>query len=312
MDNRAGEMDVFVAAVDGGGFSAAGRRLGLSPSAVSKLVARLEDRLGTRLLVRTTRTLQPTPEGELYLARARAILADINETERLIASGTQAVPRGVLRVSALMAFAERFILPLIGEFRSLYPHVLIDLSLSDDVVDLVGDRTDIAIRSSGALRDSSLKARKLLDSHRLLVASPAYLARHGTPQVPADLARHTCLGFNIPGIRTEWPFLDPATGATIQRPFEPAVLVNAGFIMRRLCLDGVGIGRIGAFHIQPDVDAGRLVPLLQAHRPADSETIHAVFASHEHLAARIRAFIDFLVARIDPLEGALPERAATS
>ncbi|PYE36054.1 LysR family transcriptional regulator [Rhizobium sp. PP-F2F-G38] len=307
MDNRAGEMEVFVAAVDGGGFSAAGRRLGLSPSAVSKLVARLEDRLGTRLLVRTTRTLQPTPEGELYLARARAILTDINETERLIASGTQAAPRGVLRVSALMAFAERFILPLIGEFRSLYPHVLIDLSLSDDVVDLVGDRTDIAIRSSGALRDSSLKTRKLLDSHRLLVASPDYLARHGTPQVPADLARHTCLGFNIPGMRTEWPFLDSATGATIQRPFEPAVLVNAGFIMRRLCLDGVGIGRIGAFHIQPDVDAGRLVPLLQAHRPADRETIHAVFASHEHLAARIRAFIDFLVARIDPVGGALPE-----
>ncbi|KQS67867.1 LysR family transcriptional regulator [Rhizobium sp. Leaf371] len=300
MDNRAGEMEVFVAAVDGGGFSAAGRRLGLSPSAVSKLVARLEDRLGARLLVRTTRTLQPTPEGELYLARARAILAEINETERLITSGTQAVPRGVLRVSALMAFAERHILPLIGEFRSLYPHVLIDLSLSDDVVDLVGDRTDIAIRSSGALRDSSLKTRKLLDSHRLLVASPAYLARHGTPQVPADLARHACLGFNIPGMRSEWPFIDPLSGATIQRPFEPAVLVNAGFVMRTLCLDGVGIGRIGAFHIQRDVDAGRLVPLLQAHRPADRETIHAVFASHEHLAARIRAFIDFLVARIDP------------
>ncbi|KQR77389.1 LysR family transcriptional regulator [Rhizobium sp. Leaf384] len=300
MDNRAGEMEVFVAAVDGGGFSAAARRLGLSPSAVSKLVARLEDRLGTRLLVRTTRTLQPTPEGELYLARARAILADIDDAERLVTSGAQAVPRGLLRVSALMAFAERFILPLVGEFRGLYPHVRLDLSLSDDVVDLVGDRTDIAIRSSGALRDTSLKARKLLDSHRLLVASPDYLSRHGTPQAPDDLARHACLGFNIPGMRTEWPFLDPRSGATVQRPFEPAVLVNTGATMRRLCLDGVGIGRIGAFHIQPDVDAGRLVPILQAHRPADRETIHAVFASHEHLAARIRAFIDFLVARIDP------------
>jgi DNA-binding transcriptional LysR family regulator len=306
MDNRAGEMEVFVAAVDGGGFSAAGRRLGLSPSAVSKLVARLEDRLGTRLLVRTTRMLQPTPEGELYLARARTILADITETERLITSGAEAAPRGLLRISALMAFGERYILPLIAEFRQLYPHVLLDLSLSDGVIDLVGDRTDIAIRSSGALRDSSLKARKLLDSHRLLVASPAYLAKHGVPQVPADLARHACLGFNIPGMRTEWPFLDAATGTTVQRPFEPAALVNAGFIMRRLCLDGLGIGRIGAFHIQPDVDAGRLVPLLQSHRPADRETIYAVFAGHDHLAARIRAFIDFLVERIGPDAG--PQR----
>jgi DNA-binding transcriptional LysR family regulator len=198
MDNRAGEMEVFVAAVEGGGFSAAGRRLGLSPSAVSKLVARLEDRLGTRLLVRTTRTLQPTPEGELYLSRARAILSEIAETERIVTSGGGATPRGLLRVSALMAFGERYILPLIGEYRRLYPHVLLDLSLSDGVIDLVGERTDIAIRSSGALRDSALKARKLLDSHRLLVASPDYLARNGTPQTPEDLARHACLGFNIP------------------------------------------------------------------------------------------------------------------
>lgn len=301
MDNRAGEMDVFVTAVALQSFSAAGRKLKLSPSAVSKLVTRLEDRLGTRLLVRTTRALQLTPEGEVYLERARAILLDIAETERLVAGGASVVPHGLLRISALMAFAERYILPLVGEFRALYPHVLLDISLTDGVSDLVEDRTDIAIRSSGALRDSSLKARKLLDSHRLLVASPAYLARYGMPETPDDLVRHHCLGFNIPGMRTEWPFLDPDTGATVQRPFEPALLVNSGFVMRRFCLDGLGIGRIGAFHVQPDIEAGRLVPLLTDHRPPDRETIHAVFAGHDHLATRIRAFIDFLVARIDPV-----------
>jgi len=300
MDNRAGEMDVFVTAAKLQSFSAAGRKLKLSPSAVSKLVTRLEDRLGTRLLVRTTRTLQLTPEGEVYLERAGTILADIAETERLVSGGARTVPRGLLRISALMAFSERYILPLIGEFRALYPHVVLDISLTDSVSDLVEDRTDIAIRSSGALRDSSLKARKLLDSHRLLVASPGYLTKYGMPETPEDLTRHHCLGFNIPGMRTEWPFLDPESGTTIQRPFEPALLVNSGFVMRRFCLDGLGIGRIGAFHVQPDVDAGSLVPVLQAHRPADRETIHAVFAGHDHLAARIRAFIDFLVARIDP------------
>ncbi len=300
MDNRAGEMEIVVAAVEAGSFSAAGRRLGLSASAVSKLAARVERRLGTRLLVRTTRALRLTPEGEVYLARARAILSEIEETERLVSSGARAVPRGRLRVNTLMAFGERFILPLIGEFRALYPEVVLDLTFTDGVVDLVEDRTDIAIRSSGALRDSALKARKLMDSRRLLVASPAYLARRGVPETPEALDRHECLGFNIEGMRQTWPFLDPASGQTYDRPFRPAMLVSSGLIMRRLCLDGQGIGRIGRFHVGPDVEAGRLVPLLEAHRPEDGETIHAVFVGHDHLAARIRAFIDFLVSRLQP------------
>ena len=303
MDNRAGEMEVFALAAELKSFSAAGRKLNLSPSAVSKLVTRIEDRLGTRLLVRTTRALQLTPEGEIYLARARAILAAIAETELIVSSGGRATPRGLLRVNALMGFGERYILPIVGEFLALYPHVQLDLSLTDGVIDLVEERTDIAIRS-GILRDSSLKARKLLETRRVLVATPGYLASHGVPETPDDLDRHNCLDFNFRRARDGWPFIDPASGPesgnVVFRPVSGNMLVNSGVMMRQVCLAGIGIGRIGYFHVHHDIREGRLVMLLEDHRPQDEEIIQAVFAGHDHLAARIRAFIDFLVERIGP------------
>ncbi len=176
MDNRAGEMEVFVAAAELESFSAAGRRLKLSPSAVSKLVTRMEERLGTRLLVRTTRSLVPTAEGEIYLSRARRILADIAETEQVVANGGKAKPRGLLRVNATVGFGECYILPLAGEFLALYPEVQLELSLTDGLIDLIEERTDVAIRA-GPLRDSTLKARKLLSTHRITFATPRYTNR---------------------------------------------------------------------------------------------------------------------------------------
>src|SRR6185369_14343083 len=172
MDNRAGEMEVFVAALDLGNFSAAGRRLGLSPSAVSKLITRLEERLGTRLLVRSTRALQLTPEGDAYLARARSILSQIEETERVVAGGAAAVPRGLLRLNVSVGFGVRCVVPLVPDFLARYPEVQLDLSLSDSIIDLIEERADIAIRT-GPLRDSSLTARKIMESPRIIVASPA-------------------------------------------------------------------------------------------------------------------------------------------
>jgi DNA-binding transcriptional LysR family regulator len=303
MDNRAGEMEVFATAAELKSFSAAGRRLKLSPSAVSKLVTRIEDRLGTRLLVRTTRSLQLTPEGEVYLARARRILADIAETEIIVSSGAEAVPRGLLRVNALMGFGERYILPIVSEFLALYPHVQLDLSLTDGVIDLIEERTDIAIRS-GILRDSILKARRLLETRRVLVASPEYLERRGTPHTPDDLERHNCLDFNFRRAREGWPFVEresgPESEKVVFRPISGNMLVNSGVMMRQICLAGIGIGRIGYFHVSEDIREGRLVMLLENHRPQDEEIIQAVFAGHDHLAARIRAFIDFLVERINP------------
>ena len=297
MDNRVGEMDVFVLAAEMKSFSAAGRKLNLSPSAVSKLVTRIEDRLGVRLLVRTTRRLELTPEGEVYLGRARRILAEIAETERIVAEGARVVPRGPLRVNASVGFGERFILPLAPAFLSLYPEIELDLTLTDGVIDVIGERTDVAIRS-GPLRDSSLKARKLLESRKVIIAAPAYLARAGTPQHPDDLAAHNCLRFNFRRSVDDWPFLS-ADGRTAEaREVTGNMQVSSGAILRQLCLDGLGLGRIGRFHVEPDIAAGTLVPVLEDCNPGDMEIVHAVFAGHEHLAARIRAFIDFLVEKI--------------
>ncbi|MCQ4634184.1 LysR family transcriptional regulator [Shinella sp. CPCC 100929] len=297
MDNRAGEMEVFVLAAELKSFSAAGRKLRLSPSAISKLVTRIEDRLGARLIVRTTRRLELTPEGEVYLGRARAILAEIAETERIVAEGARVVPRGALRVNASVGFGERYILPLVPDFLALYPEIELDLTLTDGVIDVIGERTDVAIRS-GPLRDSSLKARKLLESGKAVIAAPAYLEKYGTPQHPADLASHNCLRFNFRRSMDDWPFLS-ADGQTVEAyDITGNMLVSSGAIQRELCLDGVGLARIGRFHIEPDIVSGRLVPVLEAFNPGDIEVVHAVFAGHEHLAARIRAFIDFLVEKI--------------
>lgn len=297
MDNRAGEMEVFVQAAELGSFSAAGRRLRLSPSAVSKLITRIEDRLGTRLLVRSTRALRLTPEGELYLERARRILGEIEETERVVAGGALAAPHGRLRVNASVAFGVRHVVPLVPEFLRRYPDVTLELALSDEIIDLIEQRADIAIRS-GPLRDSALKARRILASRSVIVAAPAYLERHGVPATPDDLAGHNCLQFNFRRSLDEWPFRDPGGGPVYTRAIAGNVEVNNGPIMRSLCLDGLGLARLGQFYVQPDIDAGRLVPVLEAYNAEDVELIHAVFAGHEHLAARIRAFIDFLAAAV--------------
>jgi DNA-binding transcriptional LysR family regulator len=296
-DNRAGEMDVFALVAELRSFSAAARKLQLSPSAVSKLVTRLEDRLGTRLLVRTTRSLQLTPEGEVYLERAQRILAEIEETERMVAAGGAAIPRGRLRVSASVAFGVGFVVPLIPDFLTTYPEIELDVSLTDSVIDIVGERADIAIRA-GTLRDSSLKARKLLESRRVVVASPNYLVRQGLPLTPDDLDRHNCLTFNFRPTAEGWPFRDPASGSHFVRIVYGNLLANNGPTVRELCIAGLGLARIGQYHVQSDLDEGRLIAVLEDYNPEDIEPIHAVYAGHDHLAARIRAFIDFLASRI--------------
>jgi len=179
-----------------------------------------------------------------------------------------------------------------------HPKVRLDLTLTDGVIDLIGERTDIAIRV-GPMRDSSLMARRLYSSRRVIVASPEYLKKRGTPRTPTDLEQHNCIGFNFKPSLDEWPFRDPATGTVYSRTVTGSIQVSSGSIKRQLCLLGVGIGRIGEFHVRPDIEAGTLVPILEDHNGGDIELVHAVYAGHEHLAARIRAFIDFLVQRIE-------------
>ncbi|WP_029009258.1 LysR family transcriptional regulator [Azospirillum halopraeferens] len=290
MDNRAGEMEVFVRAVELGSFSAAARALRLTPSAVSRLIARIEDRLGVRLVLRSTRSLQLTPEGESYFDRASRIVAEIEEAERAVSSGA-GEPRGPLRVNANIPFGTHCVIPLIPDFLLRHPGVVLDLTLTDFMVDLVGERTDVAIRT-GAMRDSSLKARKLIESRRLVVGAPAYFARHGVPAVPDDLARHNCLNFNFRRRLDEWPFRDGGGVRTIA--VTGNMKANNGETMRQLALAGLGIARLSEWHVGPDVAAGRLACVLDAFNPGDREPVHAVYIGHEHLAGRIRAFLDFL------------------
>ncbi|KLK94269.1 LysR family transcriptional regulator [Microvirga vignae] len=294
--NRFGEMDVFVRVVDLGGFSAAARALRMTPSAVSKLIARLEARLGARLINRSTRKLQLTPEGTAFYDRSLSILADLEEAERDAAAG--AAPRGYLRVNTSVPFGMHYLIPLLPGFLARHPEVTVDVTLTDKVVDLLEDRADIAIRV-GPLRSSQLVARKLRESRMVLVAAPSYLAKHGAPRHPDDLTRHNLLGFGFARQSNGWPFKDEHGNVTAVVPTGNA-LVSDGESMRLLVLSGLGISRLSMFHIGPDIEAGRLVPVLESHNPGDTESIHAVYVGGGHLPARVRAFLDYLVETVDP------------
>lgn len=294
MTDRATEMAVFVRVVEAGSFTAAATRLGLSPSAVSKLVSRLEDRLRARLLNRTTRSLSPTDEGRLYHHHCVRILDEIDEAEQSLGRLRQA-PRGLLRVTAATAVVGHQIVPLLPEFLALYPEVRIELNITDRVVDLVEEGFDVAVRV-GAMTASTLISRRLAEDHRVICASPAYLDRFGTPAVPADLARHNCLAWTgNPGGLNDWPFIGPDGPYT--RRIDGNCEVNAGEALLWMMLAGVGIGRVAAFLVDDDLRSGRLRALLtDTHRSAGLP-IHAVYPERRHLSPKVRAFVDFLAAR---------------
>ncbi|KAK0364867.1 LysR family transcriptional regulator [Brevundimonas aurantiaca] len=291
--DRAREMEVFAAVAQSGSFSAAGRMLDLTPSAVSRTIDRIEARLGVRLMLRTTRVLTLTAEGQTYLAAARRILAELDDAERVIAD--QGAPRGRVRVSASLAHGRQRVVPLLGEFARLYPHILIDFNLTDVVVDVAAGQADVAIRF-GPLADSPLTARRLGETGRTIVASPEYLARRGAPQVPEDLHDHDCLNFNFRRAEPVWPFRRDGRdyALTVRGPIE----ANNGETLTQLALAGVGVTRVGNFSVADAIETGRLVPLLEAFNPGDREPIHAVFVGGANMPARVRVFVDFLAERL--------------
>jgi len=285
---RSGEMEVFARVVQEGAFSAAARSLELTPSAVSKLIARLEERLGARLLTRTTRALTLTEEGEAYYQSVQRILQALDEADQQVAGGAV---RGRLRINASIPFGTMYIAPLIPDFLALHQALSIDLSLTDDVIDLMAQRADVAIRM-GNLPDSGLIARKLAESRRVICAAPSYLARKGTPQTPTDLRHHDCVTFNFKRLQSSWPF------RTDGRDFDLSVAgnlqVNNGETMRLMALRGAGIARLGQFHVADDMRAGALVPILETYNPGDLELISAVYVGGGQLPQRVRSFIDYL------------------
>lgn len=291
--DRARALEVFAAVAAHGSFSAAGRLLGLTPSAVSRTVDRIEARLGVRLLLRTTRALTLTAEGQAYLAAARRILADLDDAEQQIAD--QGAPRGRLRISAALSHGRLCIVPLLGDFVRLYPHILVDISLTDAIVDVAGGQADVAVRF-GPLADSGLTARKIGETRRVIVASPDYLARRGTPRVPADLHDHDCLNFNFRRAEPVWPFCDGVSDYAMS--VKGSIEANNGETLGQLAAAGVGVTRVGAFSVVDEIADGRLVPLLEEFNPGDVEAIHAVFVGGANTPARVRAFVDFLAERL--------------
>jgi len=296
MQNRALEMEVFVAIVDAGSFSAAARAFSLSPSAVSKLVTRLERRLGVQLVVRSTRSFRLTSEGADFYETSRAIVQEIVEAEAKIARTAEAVG-GLLKVSTNLPFGMHVLSPLVVRFLDDNPGMRIDLEFSDEPVDLIAEKTDIAIRT-GVLRDSSLRSRRLLDSPRLVVAAPEYVARFGAPKRPEDLRQHACLTFGARPHLNTWQFIDPADGTSVHVDILGRLLVNNGESMRLFALAGAGIARLSEFHVARDLAEGRLIRLLEIWDAKETEPISAVYSAQTHVPQRIRRFLDFLVRAI--------------
>ncbi|MDB5708736.1 MAG: LysR family transcriptional regulator [Sphingomonas bacterium] len=291
--DRARALALFASVVEHGSFSAAGRVLDLSPSAVARAIDRIETRLGVRLLLRSTRALSLTIEGQSYLQAARRILTDLDDAEQQIAD--QGAPRGRLRVSAALSHGRLCVVPLLGAFAALYPHILVDIALTDTLVDIAAGQADIAVRF-GPLADSTLMARKLGTTRRVIVASPDYLARHGTPLVPEDLHRHNCLNFNFRRAEPVWPFR--REGQDFALSVRGNIEANNGETLGQLAAIGIGVARVGAFSVAEEVADGRLVPLLADFDPGDVEVIHAVFVGGVSVPARVRVFVDFLAAHL--------------
>ena len=283
------EMNAFVRVAERGSFAAAATDLGLTPSALSKLVTRIEDRLGVRLLTRSTRKLALTAEGELFVARSRDILASIEAAEAEVTAASER-PRGHLRVSVGTAVAKQILGPALPVFLDRYPDITIELHVSDRQADLVAEQIDVAIRS-GALGDSTLLARKLSEATRVITASPLYLEKQGAPRVPADLLQHNCL--TLPGPAwSQWPF---HTHEGINR-----LAVSGSFtsdnadLLFDMAVSGLGIARLADFMVARAVREGALVRLLEDSHVPESFPIHALTVPGRHRAPRIRAFVEFV------------------
>ncbi len=285
------EMASFVAVVEAGSFVGAAEAIGLSKAAVSRHVAELEQRLGARLLHRTTRRLSLTDDGQLFFARAKEMLAAVDETESEISSRS-GEPGGMLRINAPLSFGIMHLAPLWGRFAQLYPKVSLDIELSDRVVDLVEEGYDLAVRITN-LANSQLVSRQLATTRMVACASPEYLAQHGTPAHPSDLARHEVISYSYFAARNEWTFT-AADGGQVAVRTHARIHANNGDTCRAVALEHQGVILQPDFIVADDLRRGALVELLPAWRTL-TLGIHAVYPSRKHLPIKTRRLVDFLV-----------------
>ncbi|HJV94207.1 MAG TPA: LysR family transcriptional regulator [Azonexus sp.] len=289
--DRAAQMTAFVRAVETGGFSAAARDMGLTPSALSKLVSRLEDRLGARLLTRTTRRLQLTAEGEAFFNRARPILTAMTEAEAEVAeAGTY--PRGLLRLHCGSAFGMHQLTPAIPRFLEKYRDIELDITINDQLPAPGDDNFDLTLRI-GALDESSTVARRICNLERVICAAPSYLERFGTPRTPDDLQRHNCLWItSLPALR-RWPF-DTDDGIRVVHIGGNVVANNAETVLQ-LAVSGVGITRLTDVIVGEAIRRGALLPILTDWHHVEPVPLFVTYPSGRHLAPKVRAMVDFLV-----------------
>lgn len=286
-------MAVFQRVIERGSFAAAAEDVGLSPSAVSKLITRLELRLGVRLINRTTRRLALTPEGEIYLERSRDILRAIEAVDAEIAT-TRVSPRGQLRVHAFPTFAVDHLSPALPDFLARYPRIAFDFLITNRPVDLIGDNIDVALRV-GPLNNSTLIARRIVNLTQVVCASPKYLARHGRPARPSDLTRHACLTLShFPGAN-RWPFR--VDGERIEVEVKGPVVADSAHMLLRLAIEGMGIIRFGDNTVARAIQEGLLEPLLQDWQEPENFPLWALLPPGRQRTPKVRAFLDFLTER---------------
>lgn len=283
------EMQALLAVIDIGTLSAAAEHLGQTPSGISRALARLEEKLGTTLLSRTTRRLHLTAEGEAFVRQARRIVEAVESAEEQMALRRQR-PSGRLRVDAAMPFVLHVIAPLVASYRAQYPDVALEVNSSERPIDLLERRTDMAIRI-GPLADSSLHARRLGSCRLQLIASPGYLQQHGIPATVEALSAHTLLGFNEPAALNRWPLPGDDEG---QLRIQPGIAASSGETLRRLAVEGAGITCLSDFLTHDDLALGTLVPVLAAHTLDVRQPIHAVYYRNTAVSARVRSFVDVL------------------
>ncbi len=293
MKARSDELQVLVCVIECGSISAAAEQLAQTPSAVSRTLSRLEAKLDTTLINRTTRRMDLTEEGRYFFEQAKLILDQMDELEERLSS-RQRNPSGRLRINAASPFMLHAIVPHVAEFRRLYPDIQLELNSNDLIIDLLEQSTDIAIRI-GVLADSTLHARSLGCSPLHILASPDYLARHGTPQSVAELAEHTLLGFTQTETLNHWP-LRHMHGDRWQ--IQPGISASSGETLRHLALEGQGIACLSHFMTIDDIRAGRLQPVLASFNSGYRQPINAVYYRNSQLALRIQCFLDFIQGKL--------------
>jgi DNA-binding transcriptional LysR family regulator len=283
------EISTFVEVVARGSLSAAARAEGIAPAMIGRRLDALEGRLGVKLLQRTTRRLALTDEGAVFLEDCQRILAEMEEAESAVAERSGHA-KGHLLVSAPAGFGRQHVAPLLPSFLAEHREVTINLNLSDRIVDVVGEGVDVAIRIA-SLSDSNLVGVKLADNARVVVASPGYLKRHGTPRTLDDLARHNCLAISSEGSQRGWTFRDNGKTVTLKVPGN--MVCNDGEVLHDWALGGRGLAWRSMWEVGAQIAAGKLVTVLDQYA-APGNDIYAVFAQRRHLPLRIRAFVDFL------------------